>query len=71
MILKHLTIENFRNFENISMDLTNRNIVFGLNDIGKSNFLSAILVDSLDGWGAYLGFPFLFIIIMRSSHCTK
>ncbi|MDQ0878959.1 putative ATP-dependent endonuclease of OLD family [Paenibacillus sp. V4I3] len=42
MILKHLTIENFRNFENVSIDLTNRNIVFGLNDIGKSNFLSAI-----------------------------
>ncbi len=42
MILKHLTIENFRNFENISIDLTNRNIVFGLNDIGKSNFLSAL-----------------------------
>ncbi|MDM5207646.1 AAA family ATPase [Cytobacillus kochii] len=42
MILKQLTIENFRNFENIDIDLTNRNIVFGLNDIGKSNFLSAI-----------------------------
>ncbi|WP_232700185.1 ATP-dependent nuclease [Brevibacillus daliensis] len=42
MILKHLTIENFRNFENVNIDLTNRNIVFGLNDIGKSNFLSAI-----------------------------
>ncbi|MCM3040651.1 AAA family ATPase [Paenibacillus motobuensis] len=42
MILKHLIIENFRNFENVNIDLTNRNIVFGLNDIGKSNFLSAI-----------------------------
>lgn len=42
MILKHLTIENFRNFENVSIDLTNRNIVFGLNDIGKSNFLCAL-----------------------------
>jgi len=42
MILKHLTIENFRNFENVNIDLTNRNIVFGLNDIGKSNFLCAL-----------------------------
>lgn len=42
MILKQLTVENFRNFEYVDIDLTNRNIVFGLNDIGKSNFLSAI-----------------------------
>ena len=42
MILKHLTVRNFRNFENVDIDLTNRNIVFGLNDIGKSNFLAAI-----------------------------
>lgn len=42
MILKQLTVRNFRNFENVELDLTNRNIIFGLNDIGKSNFLSAI-----------------------------
>src|SRR5699024_6194405 len=42
MILQHLTIENFRNFEEVDINLTNRNIIFGLNDIGKSNFLSAI-----------------------------
>lgn len=42
MNFKHLTIENFRNFESVDIDLTNRNIVFGLNDIGKSNFLAAI-----------------------------
>lgn len=42
MILKHFTIENFRNFETIDIDLTNRNIIFGLNDIGKSNFLAAL-----------------------------
>jgi putative ATP-dependent endonuclease of the OLD family len=42
MILRHLSIVNFRNFENVNLDLTNRNIVFGLNDIGKSNFLAAI-----------------------------
>lgn len=42
MILQHLTIENFRNFEKVEISLTNRNVIFGLNDIGKSNFLSAI-----------------------------
>lgn len=42
MIFKHLTVKNFRNFEIVDIDLTNRNIVFGLNDIGKSNFLAAL-----------------------------
>lgn len=42
MQFKHLTIKNFRNFENVGIDLTNRNIIFGLNDIGKSNFLAAL-----------------------------
>ncbi len=42
MIFKHLTLTNFRNFEIVDLDLTNRNIVFGLNDIGKSNFLAAL-----------------------------
>jgi putative ATP-dependent endonuclease of the OLD family len=42
MNFMQLTIENFRNFERVDIDLTNRNIIFGLNDIGKSNFLAAI-----------------------------
>ncbi|WZL81838.1 AAA family ATPase [Vallitaleaceae bacterium 9-2] len=42
MELKHLIIKNFRNFENLNIDLSNRNIIFGLNDIGKSNFLAAL-----------------------------
>lgn len=42
MILKSLSIKNFRNFREVELDLTNRNIIFGLNDIGKSNFLSAL-----------------------------
>ena len=38
-----ITIKNFRNFENISeLLLNNRNIFFGMNDVGKSNFLAAI-----------------------------
>ncbi len=42
MLFKHLSIKNFRNFEDVEIDLTNKNIVFGLNDIGKSNFLAAL-----------------------------
>lgn len=42
MQLQHLTIKNFRNFEEVDIDLTNRNVVFGLNDIGKSNFLASL-----------------------------
>ncbi|MGL5257978.1 MAG: AAA family ATPase [Proteocatella sp.] len=36
MELKHIIIKNFRNFEDLNIDLSNRNIIFGLNDIGKS-----------------------------------
>ncbi|MEC3884614.1 AAA family ATPase [Halobacillus sp. HZG1] len=42
MILKSLHISNFRNFEEIDIDLTNKNIIFGLNDIGKTNLLCAL-----------------------------
>jgi putative ATP-dependent endonuclease of OLD family len=42
MELVHLTIKNFRNFENVEVNLTNKNVVFGINDIGKSNFLAAL-----------------------------
>ncbi|MCU4885127.1 AAA family ATPase [Bacillus cereus] len=42
MELKSLTVENFRNFEKIHIDLTNQNVVFGMNDVGKTNLLFAI-----------------------------
>lgn len=42
MKLKSLTIENFRNFERVDLDLTNQNVVFGMNDVGKTNLLFAI-----------------------------
>lgn len=42
MKLKSLVIENFRNFENVKVDLTNQNVVFGMNDVGKTNLLFAI-----------------------------
>lgn len=42
MIFKSVTIKNFRNFENITVDLSNKNVFFGLNDVGKTNFLYAL-----------------------------
>ena len=42
MKFTNITIKNFRNFENISVDLGNKNVFFGMNDIGKTNFLYAI-----------------------------
>lgn len=37
-----VTIKNFRNFKNITIDLTNKNVLFGMNDVGKTNFLYAL-----------------------------
>lgn len=37
-----VTIKNFRNFENILVALTNKNVLFGMNDVGKTNFLYAL-----------------------------
>lgn len=42
MKFNSITIKNFRNFEDISIDLTNKNILFGMNDVGKTNFLYAL-----------------------------
>lgn len=42
MKLRELHIINFRNFENISIELNNKNVVFGMNDAGKTNFLWAL-----------------------------
>lgn len=42
MKFEKILIKNFRNFENVELDLSNKNIFFGLNDIGKTNFLYAI-----------------------------
>ena len=35
-------IKNFRNFNNTNIELSNKNIFFGLNDVGKTNFLYAL-----------------------------
>jgi putative ATP-dependent endonuclease of the OLD family len=39
---KKLTIENFRNFEEANIEIDNKNVIFGMNDIGKTNFLYAL-----------------------------
>ena len=35
MKLSRLMIENFRNFEDVAINLSNKNVVFGMNDVGK------------------------------------
>lgn len=42
MNFESISIKNFRNFKNIKIDLSNKNIFFGLNDVGKTNFLYAL-----------------------------
>jgi len=42
MKFKNIRITNFRNFEDINLDISNRNVFFGLNDVGKTNFLCAL-----------------------------
>lgn len=48
MKFKEIHICNFRNFKDIKIELDNKNVIFGLNDVGKTNFLNAIrfLLDS-------------------------
>lgn len=42
MKFEQIAIKNFRNFENIEICISNKNIFFGLNDIGKTNFPYAL-----------------------------
>ncbi len=42
MKFKSIKIKNFRNFEDIYLNLNNKNIIFGRNDFGKTNFLYAL-----------------------------
>ena len=42
MKFESVSIKNFRNFENVEISLDNKNIFFGLNDVGKTNFLYAL-----------------------------
>lgn len=42
MKFESIKIKNFRNFEDIELTLSNKNIFFGVNDVGKTNFLYAL-----------------------------
>ncbi|GAB6892132.1 ATP-dependent nuclease [Geobacillus stearothermophilus] len=42
MKFKELHIKHFRNFSCVKIDLDNKNVIFGMNDVGKTNFLYAI-----------------------------
>lgn len=42
MNFNSITIKNFRNFEEIFINLSNKNVLFGMNDVGKTNFLYAL-----------------------------
>lgn len=42
MYIKNVHIENFRNFTNIDIPLSQCSLVLGINDIGKSNLLEAL-----------------------------
>ncbi len=37
-----IAIRNFRNFQEVSLNLHNKNVFFGLNDVGKTNLLYAL-----------------------------
>lgn len=42
MRFKYISIKNFRNFNEVNIEVDNKNIVFGRNDFGKTNFLYAL-----------------------------
>ncbi|WP_017413920.1 ATP-dependent nuclease [Clostridium tunisiense] len=42
MKFENLQISNFRNFKNINIKLDNKNVIFGMNDVGKTNFLCSL-----------------------------
>lgn len=42
MEFRSITIKNFRNFKDINIKLGNKNVFFGMNDVGKTNFLYAL-----------------------------
>lgn len=42
MRFNNISIKNFRNFKDIEVELDNKNVFFGMNDVGKTNFLYAL-----------------------------
>lgn len=41
-MFKKLILKNFRNFEHIDIELKDKNVILGMNDVGKSNLLHAL-----------------------------
>lgn len=42
MKLSNLIIKNFRNFEQVDIELGNKSVIFGMNDVGKTNLLYSL-----------------------------
>lgn len=42
MKFRKLKIVNFRNFDDCEIELSNKNLIFGMNDVGKSNLIYAL-----------------------------
>jgi len=42
MKFKSIIVKNFRNFELLEVEVGNKNVIFGMNDVGKTNFLYAL-----------------------------
>jgi predicted ATPase len=42
MIITHITLKNWRNFQSVDIDLRDRLFLVGPNASGKSNFLDAL-----------------------------
>ena len=55
MRISHVEINNYRNIENISIDLGQTVVVVGENNSGKSNFLRAVTLPFLADEGGYSG----------------
>lgn len=55
--ISKVTISNFRNFKNVDVDLTDKQVILGENNIGKTNFIRAlqlILDPTLSDYDRYL-----------------
>ncbi|MQR85937.1 AAA family ATPase [Bacillus megaterium] len=55
--ISRATIKNFRNFKNIDVDLTSKQVILGENNIGKTNFIKAlqlVLDPTLSDYDRYL-----------------
>ena len=42
MMFKSIVVKNFRNFELLEVEAGSKNVIFGMNDVGKTNFLYSL-----------------------------